>query len=173
MRTDQTETESVPGPVASTSSLSSMKPSALKRARARTRDGSPTKERKRAKDAAAAAAAPTRSGMRRTRSAAKFADVQEAEEPDAYTMMSEVVDEGDEQAADQVMDSGADDDVPVTATRFMTPVGRFDSILVWNPDMPIDAGRDEYIRAMDEWTRLADVVRLFYSSYMLMHADMY
>lgn len=152
VRTDQTES----APVASTSSL---KPSALKRRR--TRDGSPTKERKRAKDAA-----PTRLGMRRTRSAAKLADVQEAEsmeEPDMYAMMSEVVEEGDEQADQVMVESGAAGDV--LATRFMTPVGRFDSILIWNPDMPIDEGRDEYIRAMDEWTRLADVVRLILRAY--------
>lgn len=119
----------------------------------RARDGSPTKSKKRAKDSLATSS----KNQRRTRSAhAKDEPEDNAMETEegSYAMMSEVI----------VEDHAVQHHTPMTAEsvptlRFMTPVGAFDSINVWHQDMPLDEGRDEYIRALDEWTRLAQVVR--------------
>jgi len=40
----------------------------------------------------------------------------------------------------------------------LTVGGTFDSMRVWHPDMPVDEGRDEYVRCLMEWTRLASEV---------------
>jgi hypothetical protein len=48
--------------------------------------------------------------------------------------------------------------------RTLKPVARFSSLVVWNPDIPVDEGRDEYLRALGEWTRIASDVRLFFVS---------
>lgn len=45
----------------------------------------------------------------------------------------------------------------VQSSRLARPIAHFNTLSVWNPDNPIDS-RDEYIRAMNEWTRLAGVV---------------
>jgi hypothetical protein len=35
----------------------------------------------------------------------------------------------------------------------------FSSLVLWNADNPVDESRDEYVRALTEWTRLAGEVR--------------
>ncbi|KAH8110776.1 ribonuclease H2, subunit C [Phellopilus nigrolimitatus] len=40
-------------------------------------------------------------------------------------------------------------------TRTLKLTQRFASLIVWNPDIVVDEGRDEYIRALNEWTSLA------------------
>ena len=37
----------------------------------------------------------------------------------------------------------------------LTPISRFSSLTVWSPDIPVDEGKDEYIRSLTEWTKLA------------------
>ncbi|KAI0367623.1 hypothetical protein BV20DRAFT_1024243 [Pilatotrama ljubarskyi] len=46
----------------------------------------------------------------------------------------------------------ADDEGPV---RLLTPAAQFSSFVLWHPDIPVDEGRDEYLRSLTEWTRLA------------------
>ncbi|KAI6023323.1 ribonuclease H2, subunit C [Pisolithus marmoratus] len=41
------------------------------------------------------------------------------------------------------------------ATRQLLPVSTFSSFTVWSPDIPVDEGKDEYMRTLIEWTRLA------------------
>ncbi|TFK82269.1 hypothetical protein K466DRAFT_666604 [Polyporus arcularius HHB13444] len=58
---------------------------------------------------------------------------------------------------DEEMDVG---DMPGTAseegpTRVLEPVSTFSSFLLWHPDIPVNDGRDEYVRSLKEWTRLA------------------
>ncbi|KAG2075508.1 hypothetical protein BDR04DRAFT_1005099 [Suillus decipiens] len=43
--------------------------------------------------------------------------------------------------------------------RRLTPVSRFSSLTVWSPDIPVDEGKDEYLRSLTEWTKLAAEVR--------------
>lgn len=40
-------------------------------------------------------------------------------------------------------------------TRKLVPLSTFSSFMLWTPDRPLDEGRDEYARALVEWTRLA------------------
>jgi hypothetical protein len=42
--------------------------------------------------------------------------------------------------------------------RTMQATGTFDSFVLWNPDIPVDEGKDEYLRSLTEWTKLAAVV---------------
>ena len=44
-------------------------------------------------------------------------------------------------------------------TRVLQPVSTFSSFVLWHPDIPVDEGRDEYLRSLTEWTRLAAEVR--------------
>ncbi|THH33325.1 hypothetical protein EUX98_g846 [Antrodiella citrinella] len=39
--------------------------------------------------------------------------------------------------------------------RLLQPTAMFSSFILWNPDIPVDEGRDEYIRSLTEWTRLS------------------
>ena len=39
-------------------------------------------------------------------------------------------------------------------TRFLEPVSTFASFVLWNPDIPANDGRDEYVRSLREWTKL-------------------
>ena len=52
---------------------------------------------------------------------------------------------------------------PLTSTqpifsRTLTPQAFFPSLTLWNPDGPVDEGRDEYCRALGEWMRLNEVL---------------
>ena len=55
-----------------------------------------------------------------------------------------------------LLKSGEDDE---RETKLLQPVQTFDAIRVWNADLPVDEGRDEYIRSLREWTTLAASVR--------------
>lgn len=50
-----------------------------------------------------------------------------------------------------------EDDEPI---RFLQPSSSFSSMTLWNPDIPLDEGRDEYLRSLTEWTKLAAVVQI-------------
>jgi hypothetical protein len=43
-------------------------------------------------------------------------------------------------------------------TRTLTVASVFSSLVVWNPDIPVDEGRDEYVRSLNEWTKLSAMV---------------
>ena len=47
--------------------------------------------------------------------------------------------------------------VPV---RSLEVSASFSSFVLWNADIPVDEGRDEYLRSLTEWTNLAAVVSL-------------
>ncbi|KAG0698187.1 hypothetical protein DFH29DRAFT_942680 [Suillus ampliporus] len=55
----------------------------------------------------------------------------------------------------------ADDDASRAEIRRLTPVSRFSSLTVWSPDIPVDEGKDEYLRSLTEWTKLAAEVRFY------------
>lgn len=45
--------------------------------------------------------------------------------------------------------------------RSLRPTATFSSFVLWNPDIPVDEGRDEYIRSLTEWTRLSAEIHHF------------
>ncbi|KAJ7156870.1 ribonuclease H2, subunit C [Mycena crocata] len=42
--------------------------------------------------------------------------------------------------------------------RTLIPTAQFSSFVLWHPDIPVDPGRDEYLRSLTEWIRLADEI---------------
>jgi hypothetical protein len=45
--------------------------------------------------------------------------------------------------------------------RVLKPTARFDSFVLWHPDIPVDEGKDEYLRSLSEWTSIASEVRAY------------
>lgn len=43
--------------------------------------------------------------------------------------------------------------------RVIRPIATFPSFVLWNPDIPVDEGHDEYLRSLHEWTRISAEVR--------------
>ena len=76
--------------------------------------------------------------------------VKEEIEEDMYAVMSRVEDE--------IEVEGVAPQSIILPEREFRPTGKFDSIVVWHPDVPVDRGKDEYVRAIDEWTRLSGIV---------------
>lgn len=73
------------------------------------------------------------------------------------------VDEDDEPRDVDMGDVGGSADVDVreeeeAPARTLTLASVFSSFVVWNPDIPVDEGRDEYVRSLNEWTKLSAVV---------------
>lgn len=73
------------------------------------------------------------------------------------------VDEEDESRDVDMDDVGESADVDVqegeeAPTRTLTLASVFSSFVVWNPDIPVDEGRDEYVRSLNEWTKLSAMV---------------
>jgi len=50
-----------------------------------------------------------------------------------------------------------EDERPV---RVLKPAARFDSFVLWHPDIAVDEGKDEYLRSLSEWVNVAAEVRL-------------
>ncbi|KAJ7460754.1 ribonuclease H2, subunit C [Mycena latifolia] len=48
-----------------------------------------------------------------------------------------------------------------TNARTLMPTAQFSSFVVWHPDIPVNPGRDEYLRSLTEWTQLADEIHRF------------
>lgn len=48
--------------------------------------------------------------------------------------------------------SDEEEDRPV---RTLKPAARFDSFVLWHPDVPVDEGKDEYLRSLSEWVNIA------------------
>lgn len=46
-------------------------------------------------------------------------------------------------------------DDPTGPVRTLQATGTFSSFVLWNPDIPMDEGRDEYLRSLMEWTKIA------------------
>lgn len=68
------------------------------------------------------------------------------------------VDEGDTMHGDQ----GHEQESDSRMTRILQPVSTFSSFVLLHPDIPVDEGKDEYLRSLSEWTRLsAEVCFLF------------
>ncbi|EMD38970.1 hypothetical protein CERSUDRAFT_93010 [Gelatoporia subvermispora B] len=44
---------------------------------------------------------------------------------------------------------------PEEPVRTLTATSTFSQFVLWNPDFPVDEGKDEYLRSLTEWTRLA------------------
>ncbi|KAH9940739.1 ribonuclease H2, subunit C [Epithele typhae] len=59
-----------------------------------------------------------------------------------------------------VEDAGAAEGDGAGEERVLRPEGTFGSFVLWNPDVPVDEARDEYVRALTEWTRMAAEVRV-------------
>ncbi|KAG2345830.1 hypothetical protein BDR05DRAFT_960123 [Suillus weaverae] len=55
----------------------------------------------------------------------------------------------------------ADHDGSRVEIRKLTPVSRFSSLTVWSPDIPVDEGKDEYLRSLTEWTKLAAEIHAY------------
>ena len=62
--------------------------------------------------------------------------------------------------ADLVLDLDLDllQPAPLLFSRTLHPQATFSSLTIWNPDGPLDEGKDEYCRALGEWMRLNDVL---------------
>lgn len=43
--------------------------------------------------------------------------------------------------------------------RVLKPAARFDSFVLWHPDIAVDEGKDEYLRSLSEWVNIAAEVR--------------
>jgi ribonuclease H2 subunit C len=56
---------------------------------------------------------------------------------------------------DEEMDEDAENG---GSSRTLLPTAQFSSFVLWHPDIPVDSGRDEYLRSLTEWVRLADEV---------------
>ncbi|KAJ3482161.1 hypothetical protein NLI96_g7178 [Meripilus lineatus] len=61
---------------------------------------------------------------------------------------------------DMKMDDGDEGVEEDELIRSLQPAATFKTFTLWNPDVPPDEGRDEYMRSLREWTRLAAVVCL-------------
>lgn len=92
----------------------------------------------------------TRQTRRSTRSSKRM-EIDEENEDDGYS--AEVL--GDPMAPGTV--GGSDEQI---TRRMLKPTARFSSLVVWNPDIPVDENRDEYLRALVEWTKIAADVRV-------------
>ena len=60
---------------------------------------------------------------------------------------------------EEELDEVSPEDEDARPARVLKPTARFDSFVLWNPDIPVDEGRDEYLRSLSEWTSIASEVR--------------
>ncbi|KII86010.1 hypothetical protein PLICRDRAFT_178307 [Plicaturopsis crispa FD-325 SS-3] len=66
----------------------------------------------------------------------------------------DVAEEAENESADAQQDSGG-------PSRTLELAGTFSSFVLWHPDIPVDDGRDEYLRSLTEWTKLSAEVHRF------------
>ncbi|KAI0248737.1 ribonuclease H2, subunit C [Lactifluus subvellereus] len=62
-----------------------------------------------------------------------------------------------EERLDDTSEALSEEDGPV---RTLKPAARFDSFVLWHPDIPVDEGKDEYLRSLSEWVNIAAEVRV-------------
>ena len=55
-------------------------------------------------------------------------------------------------------DADAEQGEEAITERILEDVGTFEHVTIWNPDIALDKGEDVYVRALDEWTKLAEFV---------------
>ncbi|KAI0058881.1 hypothetical protein BV25DRAFT_1918988 [Artomyces pyxidatus] len=46
-------------------------------------------------------------------------------------------------------------DIDEPLVRTLKPTAQFSSFVLWHPDIPVDEGKDEYLRSLTEWVSLA------------------
>lgn len=80
-----------------------------------------------------------------------------------------------EQTEDDVdMDSPSSTDLPEDVpTKDLKASHTFTSLVIWNPDIIVDQGKDEYTRALTEWTAVASEVRSMFYMYDLNFTNSY
>ena len=59
---------------------------------------------------------------------------------------------------EEELDEMLPEDEEKPPVRVLKPTARFDSFVLWHPDIPVDEGRDEYLRSLSEWTNIASEV---------------
>jgi ribonuclease H2 subunit C len=62
----------------------------------------------------------------------------------------------EEEELDEVL---PEEDEDGRLVRVLKPTAKFDSFVLWHPDIPVDEGKDEYLRSLSEWTNMASEVR--------------
>lgn len=67
--------------------------------------------------------------------------------------------EGNSMDVDESLLANADEEAG--EIKAWDPTKTFNSLLLWNADIAVDEGRDEYVRSLGEWTTLASSVRDF------------
>ena len=60
-----------------------------------------------------------------------------------------------EEDVDMEEDGNGADEEDAEEKRILKPTAQFSSFVLWNPDFPVDPSRDEYLRSLTEWTKLA------------------
>lgn len=90
---------------------------------------------------------PPPMGRRPSRRSGRVIHVDEDDEPQDVDM-DDIGGAGDD-------GQGEEEEAP---TRTLTLASTFSSFMVWNPDIPVDEGRDEYVRSLNEWTKLSAMV---------------
>ena len=60
---------------------------------------------------------------------------------------------------EEELDEISPEDEDERPVRVLKPTARFDSFVIWHPDIPVDEGKDEYLRSLAEWTNIASEVR--------------
>ena len=91
---------------------------------------------------------PPPMGRRSSRRSRRVIHVDEDDEPQHVDM--------DDAGEDADADGQGEEEEPPTRTLTLTSL--FSSFTVWNPDIAVDEGRDEYIRSLNEWTKLSAMV---------------
>lgn len=66
----------------------------------------------------------------------------------------------DEEIEMDIDDDAEDENKGPESTLNLAPSSQFKSFVLWHPDIPVDTGKDEYMSSINEWIRIASVVRL-------------
>jgi Ribonuclease H2 non-catalytic subunit (Ylr154p-like) len=61
---------------------------------------------------------------------------------------------------EEELDEISPEDEDERPVRVLKPTAKFDSFVLWHPDIPVDEGKDEYLRSLAEWTNIASEVRV-------------
>jgi hypothetical protein len=133
--------------------------------------GTKSTEDSKSKKLAAAAAAKTKRASRRAKRAGVAVEPEPEVEVEPESHSEQPLGEGHE---DQPMDEASREgnDVLVTSisheeestetkTKLLVPTGTFSSFVLWNPDISVDEGKDEYMRTLKEWIDISSEVRRF------------
>jgi hypothetical protein len=68
----------------------------------------------------------------------------------------------DDEVEDAVEDADAIPEDQEQPTRTLNLASKFSSFVLWNPDIPVDEGKDEYLRSLSEWTKLSAEASVLY-----------